>query len=375
MLNYLVLYNPYYQSDVIVSHVNVLLSSPDQKKSCVAFGKIRSKLKENGEISEDAISTIAFSIAQNGYMQLFLTDYSDMYVAKVIAVTKAPSHDIAPKYYAEKNLDIEVWFIIRDIRQIVDNDFQIVRDKILSNITTPSNGDHHYAVYGNAYQFPLEIEMDNPIDYFAEAEYPYYTELFKSFEYIETKRHLIHYRFGEVIFHMLHPNSQESIISAEIEYSQNRRDRLYDFSAVVIKYAKAIELELYLFIREVMMHIMKAKPELENIGYQVQGVSYVLKDLTTKKPNIGTYKYLLGVPEIKEAFSLHIDSGRLKNFLQYGLKFTIHEVQELRNESAHGSATKIEECEKMRAAAVGIGVNGILCDLISNKQRLYNETI
>lgn len=41
MQNLLILYNPYYQQDVIKLHLEILLD-----KGQVAFGKIKSKLKE-----------------------------------------------------------------------------------------------------------------------------------------------------------------------------------------------------------------------------------------------------------------------------------------------------------------------------------------
>ncbi len=371
MINFLVLYNPYYQKDVIVSHVNLLLTSADQENAQVAFGKIRSKLREDEAFADSNIEKIAAAISEDGYIQLLLTDYADMYVAKVTSVTKEDSRAIAPSYYTEKDLDVEAWFIITDIRQIVENDFQTIRDKILSNLTTPSFANHHYAVYGNGYKFPLEVSMDNPIDYFQDSEVPYYFDIFKSFEHIETKRHLIHYRFGQKIFYALHPNTQESIISAEIEFTQNKNDTLYDFSSVILKYAKAAEMELYLFIRTIMIYLMEKEPSLLHVEYQVQGHSYTLNDLKTIKPNIGTYKYLLGHQDIKEAIFAHIENSQLKNFLQFGLRFYMQPVQDIRNESAHGSIMSFKECKTMRSIVMGIGSNGMLCELILNKKRAF----
>ena len=369
MTNFLVLYNPYYQQDVIVSHVKVLLSAPDQSDAKVAFGKIRSKLRDDESFSSNNIKKITSSIEKDGYMQLFLTDYADMYVAKVIEVTNSDSRALAPSYYTDKDLDVEAWFIMTDIRQVVDNDFGTIRDKILSNLTTPSFENHHYAIYGNGYQFPLEVCMDDPIDYFQEPKFPYYTDIFKSFEHIEAKRHLVHYRFGKEIFYALHPNSQESIISAEIEFAQNKHDTLYDFSSVIIKYSKAAEYELYLFIRTTMIYLMQKVPAIAEIEYQVQGHTYQIKDLQTTKPNIGTYKFLLGNEEIRNAISAHIQNSQLRNFLQHGLRFYIHPLQDIRNESAHGTSTAIKECETMRSTVMGIGSSGMLCDLIVNKKR------
>jgi hypothetical protein len=370
MKNFLVLYNPYYQDNVIVEHVNHLLTSPDQSAPRVAFGKIRSKLRDDDTSLIDTLKMYQDAINSDGYLQLFLTDYADMFVAKVVEVTLEPHFELAPTYYKYKNLDVELWFILSDIRQIVANDFQKVRDDVLSQMTTPSFADHHYAVYGNNYTYPLEVNTDNGIDYFEEAEVPFYTDMFKSEKYIETKQHLIHYRFGVDIFHNLHPNSQESIISAEIEFDQNRHDPLYDFSAVVIKYAKAVELELYLFIRSTMHYLTIRDTNISMIGYQVQGSAYQISDLQHTKPNIGTYKFLLGHPEIKNAIIAHIENPQLRNFLQHGLRYSISAIQDIRNESAHGSVTPIKECESMRSQVMGIGVSGMLADLIINKKKL-----
>lgn len=370
MYNLIILYNPYYQQDVIVHHVNVLVNAADQNNARVAFGKVRSKLRSDESFSGDNLSVLKSAIASDGYLQLFLTDYADMYVAKVIEVTNEDCSDIAPSYYREKGLDVEAWFILADIRQIVDNDFQQVRDRVLGNMTTPSFGNHHFAVYGNQYRFPLEVTMDTPIDYFADAPFSYYVDIFKSPEYIATKHHLIDYRFGEKVFYALHPNSQESVISAEIEYAQNRHDKLYDFSAVVIKYSKAVELELYLFVRPIMMILMKRFSRLKNIEYKIQSKIYHLSDLESSKPNIGTYKFLFTHYEIKNAISEHFTDRGFVNFLRFELLDMIEVVQKIRNEAAHGKPTSLRECEIVRANVIGIAKNGLLGDVTTKNKRL-----
>lgn len=369
MLNLMILYNPYYQQDVIVHHVNVLVNNADQNSARVAFGKVRSKLRSDESFSGDSLLPLQRAIASEGYLQLFLTDYADMYVAKVIEVTDEDRSDFAPSYYRNKQLDVEAWFVLSDIRQIVDNDFQQVRDRVLGNMTTPSFGNHHYAVYGNQYRFPLEVRMDYSIDYFAEAPFCYYVDIFKSPEYIATKQHLIDYRFGEKVFYSLHPNSQESVISAEIEYAQNRQDKLYDFSAVVIKYAKAVELELYLFFRPLIMALIKRFPYLAGVEYKIQSKTYRLGDLEFSKPNIGTYKFLLNHYEIKNAMYEYFSDKAFIHFLRYELLDMISSVQNIRNEAAHGKPTTLEECELVRSNVIGIAQNGLLGDVILNKQK------
>lgn len=78
MQNLLILYNPYYQQDVIKLHLEILLD-----KGQVAFGKIKSKLKEplsyerdENKISHNQkLSEIYKNTSADNPLQLFLSDY------------------------------------------------------------------------------------------------------------------------------------------------------------------------------------------------------------------------------------------------------------------------------------------------------------
>ena len=366
MFNLLTLYNPYYQKDVIEQHVNILLSQDSQSSPKVAFGKIRSKLRNYDHPYEEKLQEIYQSVSKKNYLQLFLTDYSSVYVAKVIGVINDDCFDIAPAYYKKKNLDVENWFVISDIRRVVHNDFEQVRDKILGNVTTPNFGGHHYAIYGNSYVYPLVIEMDSEVDYFENEndEFRYFTEIFKSEKRLEVKKALIDYRFGEEIFYALHPNTQDALISAEIEFQENRDDSLYDFSSVVLKLSKAFEKEIYLFLRKLFMELIKKDKRLGDIEYSVQGLKYKLSDYRNNKPNLGTNKFLLNNQYVKSAIKEYSKDFLLQYFIFVTIPKILNTVQPLRNEAAHGEATSIKECVDLREKVIGIGESGILCELI-----------
>lgn len=86
-----------------------------------------------------------------------MSDYSSLYVAKVVHVINgnlnqnnhaglskidnsnlgelnSPTNldanlaKIAPKYYAQNNLNVEKWFIVSDLRELARDDFGVVRD-------------------------------------------------------------------------------------------------------------------------------------------------------------------------------------------------------------------------------------------------------
>jgi len=133
--------------------------------------------------SPKAPNLAPWSLEGDKYLQLFLTDYSNLFVAKVVAVTDEDMSEIAPEYYKEKRLDVEKWFIISDIRELVRNDFECVRDDYLANFTVSG---HTYAVYGNAYVYPLIIKIKQETLYF-EDEGKFYPDVYKSAEFLEIK--------------------------------------------------------------------------------------------------------------------------------------------------------------------------------------------
>jgi hypothetical protein len=142
MQNLLVLYNPYYQKNVIKEHLEILI-----EKDKVAFGKLKSRLKNISHPFENKLNQLVKSINEKNYLQLFLTDYSSIYVAKVIKITKNNLSNLAPDYY--KKYEVEAWFLIDDIYEIIRNNFEAVRDKVLANFTTPNYGNHTFTLYGN----------------------------------------------------------------------------------------------------------------------------------------------------------------------------------------------------------------------------------
>ena len=102
---------------MIEQHLQIL-----KNKGMVAFGKVKSKLRDYEHPNEEVLETIYNEVSHDNPMQLFLTDYNSIYVANVISVKQTKTKIIkAPKYYD-------------DLRLIVKNDFQKIRDNILANL-------------------------------------------------------------------------------------------------------------------------------------------------------------------------------------------------------------------------------------------------
>jgi hypothetical protein len=348
---------------VIEEHLEIL-----QKNSIVAFGKVKSKLNDINHPNEEKLEHIYKGVSKENPLQLFLTDYNSIYVANVISVTPQKTNLVkAPKYYDD--LDVEMWYVFDDLRLIIHNNFELVRDKVLANFIAVNYNNKTYAVYGNPYVYPMEVVMKEEINYFQKEDknFKYFTNIFKSNEQLQMRENLIDFNFGTTNFYNLTPNSQDNIISAEIEYKQNKQNHLYEFSSIGVKYSKAVEEELYRFLRDLFLYLIQKESHLGEFSYQVQGISFKLKDINKNKPNFGTYKYLLRQYDIKNAIHSYIEDKALKPFILFNIPTFITTMQNIRNESVHGDTTSLSECETIRKEVIGIGQSGILNELLRYK--------
>ena len=365
MNNLLILFNPYYQSDVVEQHLKLLIENEK-----VAFGKIKSKLKDTNSVINEQLEEIYKNINEKDYLQLFLTDYSNIYVVKVEKISSEDMSNFAPKYYKEKNLEVEQWFLITDMRELVRNNFEKVRDDLLSNFTIPSFGNHSYAIYGNQYVYPLNVDMKEEIDYFQKEDndFVYYTNMFKSKKYLDIKSNLIKYSYGEDLINHIHPNSLDNIISAEMEYEDNIHNPVYDFSSVVVKYAKTMELEIYMYVKILFSSLVKCDSEINKISYSVQSRDFTIEDIFKNKPNLGTYKFLFKNDLIIKVLADNYDFS-MKIFVLKKFPKIINDLQNIRNETVHGNPPDIEAVKLLRANILGISRKSILIEIVKN--RLY----
>ena len=374
--NLIVLYNPYYNQEVIEDHVRILHSAADITQARVGFGKVRSKRRDYEHPYEEKVDALCDSVSAENPLQLFLTDLASVYVCYVEKVAEELDGVEAPKYY--EALDVDRWFIVSDIRELARDDFGFVRDLFLVNFTTPNYGGHTYSLYGNRYDYPLMVEQKEPMDYFEEFQEGerHFTRVFKGNRYAQMQRDLIHFVFGKELFYRMHPDSVESLIGAEMDYLEHKEDATHDFSTIVINYGKVFENESYRFLKTLFAALLQDDPSLAEVEYQVQGRNYRLPDYLRQKPNMGTNKHLLGNPAIfnayKERFSDLRRYGTLMNLLKFRFRQATDTIQHVRNEASHGGAVSRSECEQVRETLLGIGRDGILTSLL-NERKIFDN--
>ncbi|WP_033753419.1 HP0729 family protein [Helicobacter pylori] len=353
MNHLLILYNPYYQKDVIQQHLSIL-----QEKSQVGFGKIRSKL--NDQERQHSLEEIYKATNEENFLQLFLSDYANLFVAKVIKVSKEIDESLIPSYYKEKNLEVEDFFIISDLRELVREDFSLLRDQFLANFITPNN--HTYAIYGNNYIYPLPVRLKEERSYFLGDE-KHYLSVYKSKEYLAMQENFMRFVFGKRLFYLLHPDSINNLIHAELELLQSQNDFLNDFTSIIVKYSKTLEYEIYIFAKKVLLKACEKDPSLYDLDYKVQGKSFTLKDFFTKKPNLGSMKLLLR----HEKVQCHLEES-LNRFINSSFQKSLSLIQNIRNEAVHQKAPGLKEVEKIRNEILGIEGVSLLKGILTRRE-------
>ncbi|WQV07227.1 ATP-binding protein [Helicobacter pylori] len=353
MNHLLILYNPYYQKDVIQQHLSIL-----QEKSQVGFGKIRSKL--NDQERQHSLEEIYKATNEENFLQLFLSDYANLFVAKVIRVSKEIDESLIPSYYKEKNLEVEDFFIISDLRELVREDFSLLRDQFLANFITPNN--HTYAIYGNNYIYPLPVRLKEERFYFLGDE-KHYLSVYKSKEYLAMQENFMRFVFGKRLFYLLHPDSINNLIHAELELLQSQNDFLNDFTSIIVKYSKTLEYEIYIFAKKVLLKACEKDPSLYDLAYEVQGKSFTLKDFFTKKPNLGSIKLLLK----HEKVQCHLEES-LNRFINSSFQKSLSLIQNIRNEAVHQKAPGLKEVEKIRNEILGIEGASLLKGILTRRE-------
>ncbi len=169
--------------------------------------------------------------------------------------------------------------------------------------------------------------------------------------------------FGKRLFYLLHPDSINNIIHAELELLQSENDLLNDFTSIIVKYSKTLEYEIYLFAKKVLLKACAKDPNLYDLNYKVQGKSLILEDFFTQKPNLGSIKFLLR----HEKIQYHLEEN-LNRFINYPFSKSLTLIQDIRNEAVHAKAPSLHEVEKLRNEILGIEGASLLKSILSRKE-------
>ncbi len=367
-------WNPSYGTDIMESHILLLRERAsrfrDKKEEeddvYVWWGKIRSSRRQEAIKHLGDILSIENDLgAEDGEaeleVQLYLTDYRSLYVAHVGRVTaEDPREDDTdlhiPPIYRPKDVHCDCWFQLWDIRRLVSDDtLGVVAE--LKKLRNTAYHDNPVSLYGGMVDLPLIVTRPDGARYF-EADVraqltggKYWVEFDGEHSGIGmTERDLRENSFGEDNWARLDPAVRTFIATAEKVYRDHRNDVSFDFSSVLLGFAKAFEVQTNILLKQAL----KGMRPLERM-VNVDGESV---DLAAAGPfSLGALALLLGENgDLNSSLKRQFMSGG--EWFGASLHAIIKELAEIRNPAAHSSSLDRETVRKLRNKYLGVGCEG-----------------
>jgi hypothetical protein len=170
------------------------------------------------------------------------------------------------------------------------------------------------------------------------------------------QRELRENRFGARLWSALDPAARAFIATGEQLYRAHRADAAFDMSAVLMDFAKAMEVQVNTVLRAALTGV-GSSPDLRHENVEGKTV-----DLVTDGPwTLGELERAIGQDEARNTF--------LKRRLYHGEWFTtqlppiLGELRDARNKAAHVNQLDHETVGRLREQLVGVGCLGWLLEL------------
>lgn len=372
-------WNPSYGADVMESHIKLLRQraqcfrqgQEEEDNVYVWWGRIRSSRRQSTLPHIADVLALEHELgAADGdaerEMQLYLTDYRSLYVAHVGDITADDARDDddathIPAIYLNDEVHCDCWFQLWDIRRLVSDDTLAVVDE-LSKLRNTSYYDMPVSIYGGMLNLPLIVTRPDGERYFEAdvrkqlTEDRYWVEFDAEHSGIgSTEKDLRENSFGEDLWARFDPAARTFIATAEKLYRDHRSDVAFDFSPVVIDFAKAFEVQTNILLKRALRGV---KPQDRMIN--VDGRSRDVAD--GESFTLGTLAKMIGEEE-------HLNQQLKRKFTTGGEFFTaslpaiLKELAEVRNAAAHSASLDREAVRNLRNRFIGVGCEGDLVKL------------
>ncbi len=364
-------WNPSYATDPLEAHLQLLLDWDARATSgevndddvYVWWGKVRSGQRQQPMPHLSDVLAMARTIDPDTDREthLYLTDYRSLYVADVGLITDVDPRPTdmrhVPTYYTANGLHCDCWFYLRDIRLLVRDDLEEVTNE-LKRLQNVRYGDRPVSIYGGMVDLPLMVLRPDGRMFFGEGERDRLADgaLWARFDAqrggvgaLEATLRDDH--FGSRVWGALDVTARYFIASGERLLREHRRDRGADLSQVLVSYAKAVEIQANLILRDAMRSAPDAARRVK------------LHDATRLLPEA----LPLTLGQIAFALGGEQELGRhLRAVLEQGGWFTaefaaiVDDFASARNASAHGDVISRESVVRWRDRLLGVGGESVI---------------
>lgn len=339
----------------------------DEESIYVWWGKIRSSRRQTALEHLGDILSIETELGESEgaaqrEVQLYLTDYRSLYVAHVGEITADDVREDddelphIPEVYRSDDIHCDCWFMLWDIRRLVSDDTLAVVDE-LKKLRNIAYHGMPVSIYGGMVNLPLIVTRPDGSRYFEPdvrnqlTDGKYWVEFDGEHSGIgSTERELREHCFGEEPWARLDPGARTFIATAEKLYRDHRNDVAFDFSPVLIDFAKAFEVQVNIILKQALMRM---KPLDRTVNLDGRST-----DLAKAGPfSLGTLALILGEMETVNAeLKPRFVSGA--EWFTASLPAILKELTEVRNRAAHSSTLDRETLHNLRNRYLGVGCEG-----------------
>lgn len=371
-------WNPSYEADAMEQHLNALLANAakhragecDEEEVYVWWGKIRSANRQQpiphlADILsiDDELGSDDATVASDREVHLYLTDYRSLYVAHVGGITADDMSDDeahVPAFYAAQGFNCDCWFQLWDIRRVVSNDTLAVVEELKKLRNTRYN-DRPVSIYGGMVDLPLIVTRADGARYFDHSVRAALTggRFWCEFDAERSgigaiEQDLRENLFGDEAWSGLEPAARSFIASAEKAFRDHRSDPAFDFTPVLVDFAKALEVQGNALLRRALA---KAPSDVRYANVDGRTVDLTRGDFLS----LGQLARVIGNDkEVNDWLRRHVRPG---DWVAISLAPVMKEMAELRNPAAHTERFAREQMVPLRDRLVGVGCMGQLAEL------------
>ena len=365
-------WNPSY-ADAIGATVDLLLTRARERRSDdddvhVWWGKVKSSNRQQPLPHLNDILAIDKELGEGDHLEsevhLYLTDYRSLYVGHVSEITTEDvteaEPEFVPTFYRDRRLICDCWFQLLDVRRVVIEDTEAVVEELKKLRNTRYN-DRPVSIYGGMVDLPLIVTRLDGARYFEPEVRERLTggRLWVEFDAErhgvgQIERELRENLFGDDLWNALDPTARGFIASAEAVFRANRNDAAFDFSGVIIDFAKALEVQVNLVLRAAL-RAASANERLAN----VEGRTVDLSRGTMW--SLGQLAHVMADEQlVNRALKRLLVNGE---WFSASLPPILAEFSDVRNPAAHTGRVGRDQAIARRNRLVGVGGEGVFAQL------------
>lgn len=370
-------WNPSYASNVMDAHLEVLLDfagkyrrgEVEEEDVYVWWAKVRSPNRQQRLPHLQEILSIDKECDGEGdddrEIHLYLTDYRALYVAHVGEITaddvrEDDGEPHVPPYYRDHALTCDCWFRLWDIRRIVSDDTLSVIDE-LAKLRNTRYHDRPVSIYGGMVDLPLIVTRPDGAQYFENLAREQLTDGKHWAEFDAERvgtgameRELREDHFGEDAWRALEPATRTFIATGEKVFRDHRSDPAFDFTPVIVEFAKAFEVQCDFLLRRALAG---ASPKARRVRVDDRTVDV----LEHRSLTLAELQHAMSTEhELFKALKWRLEKG---DWFAGSLPSILGELADVRNPAAHTKRVSREDATRIRNRHMGVGCRGTFLDL------------